>query len=125
MAARPTTNKSTTTTVAPKESTVTTKTQPAPKDYKAVAAKEPSDLHRNFAAWLQEQTGVEVDLKTVQLVASLRHDFQRSDANQKDLQARRNQATTKAAKAEAAKKAKVLADAIAMGLIEAPAKADA
>ncbi len=72
----------------------------------AVAAKAPSDLHKNMAKWLEETTGAVVDLKTVQLVCSLRMEFQASEANQSDLAARRAKSAAKAeervAKAQAA-----------------------
>lgn len=71
---------------------------------KAVADREPSQLHKNMAEWLTNTTGYQdVDLKTVQLVASLRSKFQRSDMNQADLAARREAA--EAALAERAKRA--------------------
>src|SRR5690242_9973246 len=69
-----------------------------PKNYEALAAKAPTQLHEDFAQWLYVQTGVRVDLKTVQLVTVLRHDFQASPENQKALADRK-------AKAAAAKKA--------------------
>lgn len=71
-----------------------------------VAAKAPTDLHKNMAKWLLETTGYEPDLKTVQLVCSMRMEFQASDANQADLAARRAAAIKKqeerVAKAKAA-----------------------
>ena len=69
-----------------------------PKNYEAIAAKAPTQLHEDFAQWLYVQTGVRVDLKRVQLVTVLRHDFQASPENQKALADRK-------AKAAAAKKA--------------------
>lgn len=69
-----------------------------PKNYEAIAAKAPTQLHEDFAQWLYIQTGVKVDLKTVQLVTTLRHDFQASPENQANLAERK-------AKAAAAKKA--------------------
>lgn len=61
----------------------------------AVAAKAPSDLHKNMAKWLEETTGQVVDLKTVQLVCSLRMEFQASEANQSDLAIRKAAAAKK------------------------------
>ncbi|MFC8266995.1 hypothetical protein ACFUIZ_14900 [Streptomyces cinereoruber] len=75
------------------------------KSFTERAKAEPTDLHRNFAAWLKEQTGVDVDLKTVQLVCSMRMDFQRSEENQNDLQARKTAAAARKEKAAAAKRA--------------------
>lgn len=73
------------------------------------AATEPTELHKNFKAWLEEHTGVEVDLKTVQLACSMRMDFQKSEENQADLKARKQAAAEKAAKAKAEKIAKAKA----------------
>jgi hypothetical protein len=68
------------------------------KNFEAIAAKAPTQLHEEFAHWIFIQTGVKVDLKTVQLVSVLRMDFQASPENQKNLAERK-------AKAAAAKKA--------------------
>lgn len=63
-----------------------------------IGEKEPTALHVEFLEWLETNTGISgLDLKSVQLATVLRGDFQRSDQNQKRLQA------SKAAKAEAAK----------------------
>lgn len=71
-----------------------------------VAAKAPTDLHKNMAKWLEETTGYAPDLKTVQLVCSMRMEFQASEANQADLAQRRAAAIAKqeerVAKAKAA-----------------------
>lgn len=69
------------------------------KDFAALAKNDPTELHQAFVVWVKEQTGVDVDPKSVQLAFAFRHDFQRSDANQADLAKRR-------AEAEAAKVAK-------------------
>lgn len=54
--------------------------------------KEPTQLHINFVEWCLEQTGIECDLKTVQLAFSLRMVFQKSEYNQDDLARRREEA---------------------------------
>lgn len=101
--------------------------------HKATADKDPSALHENFAAWLQHTTGYEVDLKTVQLAASLRMDFQKSDENQEDLKARREAAelrkkrieelrATKDERAEAREKARAEKAAARVAEKEAKAK---
>lgn len=77
------------------------------KSFAERAASEPTDLHRNFAAWLKEQTGVDVDLKTVQLACSMRMDFQKSEENQDHLADRKQAAAAKKAKAAADKKARL------------------
>lgn len=57
-----------------------------------LADKAPTDLHERFAEWIEEQTGYEPDLKTVQLACVLRIDFQRSDENQAVLEERQKAA---------------------------------
>jgi len=69
-----------------------------PKNFEELAKKAPTQLHEDFAHWLFIQTGVKVDVKTVQLAVSFRMDFQASPENQKNLAERK-------AKAAAAKKA--------------------
>lgn len=81
-----------------------------PKNFEALAAKAPTQLHEEFAHWLFIQTGVKVDVKTVQLAVSFRMDFQASPENQKSLAERKAKAaadkkasaTRKAAKLQAA-----------------------
>lgn len=72
--------------------------------------KEPTQLHSDFTAYIQEQTGYEADEKSVQLATILRMDFQKSDANQARLQAaksaREQVAQERAERAEARKAAK-------------------
>jgi hypothetical protein len=101
------------------------------KSYADRAAAAPTELHKNFAAWIKEQTGVDVDLKSLQLACSMRMDFQRSEANQADLQARKEAAAKKAAAEKAARIAKAKAqlaklqaeiDADSAGSDPAPAK---
>lgn len=80
------------------------------KTFAERAATEPTELHKRFADWLKANTGVDVDLKTVQLVTTLRMDFQRSEDNQSALVARKAKAQEEAAKKAAARKAKLLAE---------------
>lgn len=133
-ATTPRTRKSTATKAVPakvtnKENAMPAATEEAPKtvaaqqsaDAKAVAtanAKKPSELHENFKAWLEANGAENVDLETVKLVCSLRHTFQKSEANQAHLANRKSAAeaklqerATKAAAraAELAKKADELA----------------
>jgi membrane protein involved in colicin uptake len=72
----------------------TSKTKAAPP-LKHIADKEPTALHEEFVAWLKTNTGVDCDLKSVQLATVLRMEFQRSEQNQKRL------AASKKAKADA------------------------
>lgn len=73
--------------------------------------KEPTQLHLNYQAWLKETTGVELDLKTIQVVCVTRMAFQRSEANQSELKDRKAQwakAQADKKKAAAAKKVEQL-----------------
>lgn len=74
------------------------------------AAATPTALHESFAKWLTEQTGVEVDLKTVQLACVFRMEFQASPENQADLKARKEAAAAKRKGAAERKKAKLEAE---------------
>lgn len=125
-------------------------TEEAPQ-YAHLVDKEPTDLHKRFADWLVENTGLsedEVDLKTVQLACSLRIPFQKSPENQASLEsaraaaedrieeraakaeeraAKREQAAIDKAAKQAAAKAKKEADAEAKAkkAAEAPEEAEA
>jgi hypothetical protein len=81
-----------------------------PKNYEAIAAKAPTQLHEDFAQWIYVQTGVRVDLKTVQLVSVLRMDFQASPENQKNLAERKQAAAAKKKASAERKKAKLEAE---------------
>lgn len=81
-------------------------------NFEARAAAQPTELHKAFAEWLYIQTGYKVDLKTLQLATTMRHDFQKSEENQKALAARKA-AAAKAKKASAAKKAAKLQEKLA------------
>lgn len=83
---------------------------PSKKTFAERAAAEPTDLHKQFADWLKEKTGVDVDLKTVQLVTVMRMDFQSSEENQKALAERKAAAAKKAEEAKARKLAKLEAE---------------
>lgn len=77
------------------------------KSYSERAASEPTELHKNFAEWIKEQTGYEPDLKTVQIVCAMRMDFQRSEENQTHLADRKAAAEAKRKKQAAEKKARL------------------
>lgn len=77
------------------------------KSYTERAASEPTELHKNFAEWIKEQTGYEPDLKTVQIVCAMRMDFQRSEENQQHLADRKAAAEAKRKKQAAEKKARL------------------
>ncbi|MFH9575712.1 hypothetical protein ACH4MG_34920 [Streptomyces sp. NPDC017454] len=77
------------------------------KTYADRAQSEPTELHKNFAQWIEEQTGIKPDLKTVQIVCSMRMDFQRSEENQKHLKDRKAAAEAKRKKQAAEKKARL------------------
>jgi len=80
------------------------------KTFAERAAAEPTDLHVAFTAWLKEKTGIDVDLKTVQLVTTMRMDFQKSDENQAALKDRKANAAKKADEAKAKRLAKLEAE---------------
>lgn len=83
--------------------------------YSTVADKEPTDLHKHFAEWITEQTGVEVDLTTVALVCRLRMDHQASPENQERLAKEREAAKQAKGNSEVAKREKFLQQARALG----------
>jgi hypothetical protein len=80
------------------------------KNYEALAAKAPTQLHKDFAEWIFIQTGVRPDLKTVQLVTVLRMDFQASPENQAKLAERKAAAAAKKKASAERKKAKLEAE---------------
>lgn len=83
---------------------------PSKKTFAERAAAEPTDLHKAFAKWIEEKTGVTPDLKTVQLAVTLRMEFQSSDENQAALKDRKAKAEVEAKKKAEARKAKLLAE---------------
>lgn len=85
-------------------------------DLSRFLTKEPSDLHRNMAAWIKAETGYEPDLKTVQIVCALRHTYQKSDANQKHLADRKTASASKAEERKAARLARLQKQAEALGV---------
>lgn len=84
----------------------TTKKARAPKKAPRVDLqdREPTTLHSDFAEYIQEETGYEADLKSVQLATLLRMDFQKSEKNQARIQASR-EAKAEALEERARKKA--------------------
>lgn len=80
------------------------------KTFAERAAAEPTDLHKLFAKWIEEKTGVTPDLKSVQLAVTLRMEFQASDENQAALKERKADAAKKAEEAKARKLAKLEAE---------------
>lgn len=79
----------------------------AKKTFAERAATEPTELHKRFAEWIEKETGVKPDLKTVQLAVALRMDFQRSDNNQSSLAERKAAAAKKEADRVAKRKAQL------------------
>jgi hypothetical protein len=67
-----------------------------------LAEREPTQMHTDFADWIAEQTGVEVDVKSIQLGTLLRGEFQKSEINQSRMAASK-EAKEAAAEARAAK----------------------
>jgi hypothetical protein len=91
---------------------MTANTNSNKKSYEERAAAKPTQLHEDFANWLFIQTGVKVDLKTVQLATTMRMDFQSSPENQKALADKKAKAAADK-KASAAKKKARLEAALA------------
>lgn len=88
-----------------------------------LVSKEASDMHRDYAAWLQEVTGIQMDeaaIKVIQLVHATKMEYQKSDRNQALLASRKQAwAKDRVAKAKAdekAKKAKLVKLAAELGL---------
>lgn len=82
----------------------------AKKTFAERAQAEPTELQKRFADWIEEQTGVKPDLKSVQLACALRMDFQHSDENQEALQAKKRKAAEDKKKAAERKRAKLEAE---------------
>lgn len=84
------------------------------RDWTYLAEKDPTDLHEDMAAWIEEITGIEADLKTVQAVCVLRMVYQRSDRNKNRSTYRALDEATVAKRSEhmiqAAKEAKEIRD---------------
>lgn len=83
---------------------------PSKKTFAERAAAEPTELHKAFAKWIEEKTGVTPDLKSVQLAVTLRMEFQASEENQTALKARKAEAAKAAEVAKAKKLAKLEAE---------------
>lgn len=83
---------------------------PSKKTFAERAAAEPTELHKAFAKWIEEKTGVTPDLKSVQLAVTLRMEFQASEENQTALKERKAKAEVEAKKKAEARKAKLLAE---------------
>lgn len=71
------------------------------------AKAAPTELHKAFAHWIEMETGYKPDLKTLQLVTTLRNEFQKSPENQASLAARKSEAAKKADEAKAKRLAKL------------------
>jgi len=72
------------------------------RDYKKVLAKDPSQVHVDFVAWVQKYVGYDADVKTVQILISTYHEFQKTPEQKAKTIAKRLGAAQK--RAEAAKK---------------------
>lgn len=68
------------------------------KSYKAYADKEPTQHHADFAKWIEAQTGVTPDVKTIQLALALVHPYQKSPENRAARAARSDGKAAAAAK---------------------------
>lgn len=88
------------------------------RDFAKVMAKDPSEVHLDFVAWVAEHVGYKADPKTVQILISTYHEFQASPAQKAKTQAKRLAAAAKRGEAAARKEAKAKA---ASAKVEAPA----
>lgn len=111
-------------------------------EYGDLADKEPSHLHKAYAVWIEEKTGVAVNVKDVQLAVVLYQKYQKSPENierreaereekaelaaakkeERDKAAAAKKEKAEAERAEKAEKAKAAKEAKADGGDEAPAK---
>lgn len=73
---------------------------PWDRDWSYLAEKDPTDLHADMAKFLTELTGVEMDLKTVQIVSVMRHVYQASPANKQRAEYRGLDETTVSKRSE-------------------------
>jgi hypothetical protein len=68
------------------------------RDFEKVLAKEPSETHIAFQKWVKKHVGVDIDLRTVQILISTYHEFQQSPERKAHMkEVRRNAAIKKAA----------------------------
>lgn len=81
-----------------------------PKTIAERAAVAPTELHIRFQQWLKAETGIDADLKTIQLAVIFRMDFQASPANQAVLADRKAKAAADKKASAARKKAKLEAE---------------
>ena len=108
------------------------------KDYREMATKEITLTMVAFHEWLQNETGLELDLRSVALAGSLRNDFQASDwwkadarnykANveaNREIKARERADAAKAALVKAQERAKAAEAKAVEAAKAAKAKADA
>ena len=68
-----------------------------------LADKEPSHLHKAYAVWIEERTGVKVDVKAVQLAVVLYQKYQKSPENAERREQEREEKEAKAAEAKEAR----------------------
>ena len=80
------------------------------KDLATYADKAPSSLHTEFAAWIEDNTGVKVDVDSVRLAITLIPTYQRSPENKaRNARIKSERQAALKAKAEKAKEAKAAA----------------
>lgn len=77
-------------------------TEPKPRDLSVYATKEPTSLHKHYAQWIEEKTGIRPSDKDVQLAVALYADFQASPENKErqEKEKAEKKAALEAAKAE-------------------------
>lgn len=84
------------------------------RDFDKLLAKDPSELHVEAAEWIHGKTGYKPDVKTLQLVLALYHEFQRSPEHKARTIAKRQEAAAKKGAAVKAKQARAAKAAAAL-----------
>lgn len=77
------------------------------RDYAKVLAKSPSETHLDYVAWVAKYVGVEIDARTVQILISTYHEFQKTPEQKAKTIQKRLAAAQKRGEAELRKAAKV------------------
>jgi sulfur relay (sulfurtransferase) DsrC/TusE family protein len=91
------------------------------RNFDKLLAKGPNGTHQEFAQWFEAQTGVELDVKTIQYTLATYAEFQRSPEHRAVVQAQREAAAVKKATREAnrVERAKAAAKAAGLQLVDA------
>ena len=77
--------------MSPRKSAAAPQPEQNEAPYAHLADADIKTMYQEFADWLEEQTGVEMDVRTVQISNILRRQFQQSDVNQARMASRREE----------------------------------